>query len=125
VEAVAFLLTGDPLTLPQIAAVALAGVQLELSPDARARMAKSRALIERLLHDNQVVYGVNTGFGKLSDIRIARSQLHQLQLNLVRSHSSGLGNPLAEEETRAIMLLRANVSPGATAAVESSSWKRY
>ncbi len=105
----AFLLTGDPLTLPQIAAVALAGVQLELSPDARARMAKSRALIERLLHDNQVVYGVNTGFGKLSDIRIARSQLHQLQLNLVRSHASGLGNPLSEEETRAMMLLRANV----------------
>jgi histidine ammonia-lyase len=103
----------------------LAGVQPELAQDARARMAKSRALIERLLHDNQVVYGVNTGLGKLSDIRIARSQLHQLQLNLVRSHSSGLGNPLAEEETRAIMLLRANVSPGATAAVESSSWKRY
>lgn len=102
-------LAGDPLTLPQIAAVALAGVQPELDPAARARMTKSRELIERLLRENQVVYGVNTGFGKLSDLHIAPSQLLQLQLNLVRSHASGLGNPLSEEETRAMMLLRANV----------------
>jgi histidine ammonia-lyase len=72
-------------------------------------MTKSRELIERLLRENQVVYGVNTGFGKLSDLHIAPSQLLQLQLNLVRSHASGLGNPLSEEETRAMMLLRANV----------------
>jgi len=103
------LLTGAPLTLDQIAAVALAGVEPTLAPSARELMSESRQLIERLLRENQIVYGVNTGFGKLSDIHIPAADLQTLQLNLVRSHSSGLGNPLSEEETRAMMLLRANV----------------
>jgi histidine ammonia-lyase len=103
------LLTGATLTLDQIASVALAGEEPALAPAARERMSQSRDLIERLLRENQVVYGVNTGFGKLSDIHIPAADLQTLQLNLVRSHSSGLGNPLSEEETRAMMLLRANV----------------
>jgi histidine ammonia-lyase len=66
-------------------------------------------VIEAVLREKRVVYGVNTGFGKLSEVHIPASDLEQLQLNLVRSHCCGLGNPLSEAETRAMMLLRANV----------------
>jgi histidine ammonia-lyase len=66
-------------------------------------------LVERIVEEGRVVYGVNTGFGKLSDYLIPRAQLQELQLNLVRSHSCGVGSPLPAEETRAMILLRANV----------------
>ena len=72
-------------------------------------MAASRATIEDILAAGQTVYGVNTGFGKLSDVRIPPESLAQLQTNLVRSHSAGVGNPLSEAESRAMLLLRANV----------------
>jgi histidine ammonia-lyase len=102
-------LDGLPLTLEQIAAVASGSIQVSLAPGARARMAESREVIERIVADGAVVYGVSTGFGKLADVHIPREQLKDLQLNLVRSHASGVGNPLSEVETRAMMLLRANV----------------
>jgi histidine ammonia-lyase len=72
-------------------------------------MQASREVIERVIREGRIVYGVNTGFGKLSDVHISPSELEQLQLNLVRSHSCGVGPPLSEPETRALMLLRANV----------------
>ena len=76
----------------------------------RARACKHReSVVEKIVAENRTVYGVNTGFGKLSDVRIDPSQLRELQLNLVRSHSCGLGNPLSEAEARAMLLLRANV----------------
>lgn len=104
-------LDGQPLTLEVIADVACArrGETLELSSAARKRMNLSRDAVERFLRDGHTVYGINTGFGKLADVRIAHSDLQQLQLNLVRSHACGVGSPLAPEETRAMMLLRANV----------------
>ena len=102
-------LSGRPLTLEQIAAVSMGGEALVLSEDARRRMRASREAIENLIREGRVVYGVNTGFGKLSDVHIPPSELELLQLNLVRSHSCGLGRPLSEPETRAMMLLRANV----------------
>ena len=80
-----------------------------LAAEARARCKASRAVVERIVAENRAVYGVNTGFGKLSDVRIEPDQLNDLQLNLVRSHSCGLGNPLSEPEARAMLLLRANV----------------
>ena len=80
-----------------------------LSAEARARVQASRAVVEKIVAQNRTVYGVNTGFGKLSDVRIDPGQLRELQLNLVRSHSCGLGNPLSEAESRAMLLLRANV----------------
>ena len=66
-------------------------------------------MVEKIVAENLTVYGVNTGFGKLSDVRIDPDKLRELQLNLVRSHSCGLGNPLSEAESRAMLLLRANV----------------
>jgi histidine ammonia-lyase len=101
--------SGQALTLEQIAAVASRETSTVLSERAKQRIQLSRDVIERLVSQGRVVYGVNTGFGKLSDIQIPASQLELLQLNLVRSHASGLGNPLSEKEVRAMMLLRANV----------------
>jgi histidine ammonia-lyase len=82
---------------------------VEIAASALARVKASRELIERILAEGQTVYGVNTGFGKLSDVRIPDGSLAQLQTNLVRSHAGGVGQPLAESESRAMLLLRANV----------------
>ncbi len=102
-------LDGQSLTIAEIEAVSLNRRAVEIAPAARVRMTASRATIERILAEGQTVYGVNTGFGKLSDVRIPHESLAQLQTNLVRSHAGGVGNPLAESESRAMLLLRANV----------------
>jgi histidine ammonia-lyase len=102
-------LSGQRLTLEQIAAVANGREQVALSDEARQRIEAARIVVEKIVEQNRAVYGVNTGFGKLSDVRIDPGQLRELQLNLVRSHSCGLGAPLSEGETRAMLLLRANV----------------
>jgi len=102
-------LNGQALTLEQIAAVAIGDEHVAISASARPRIAASRKVIEQIVARDAVVYGVNTGFGKLSDVRVPHDELQQLQLNLVRSHACGIGGPLSEPEVRAIMLLRANV----------------
>jgi histidine ammonia-lyase len=102
-------LDGQPLTLAEIEAVSLGGCPVAIAPAALARVAASRELIEEILAEGQTVYGVNTGFGKLSDVRIAPGSLAQLQTNLVRSHAGGVGQPLSEGESRAMLALRANV----------------
>ena len=103
------ILNGQSLKLSEVEAVALSGAIVEISPDALERVAESRGLIERILGAGDTVYGVNTGFGKLADVRIPGDKLSELQINLVRSHAGGVGNPLAEGEARAMLLLRANV----------------
>ncbi|MDX6289110.1 MAG: histidine ammonia-lyase, partial [Blastocatellia bacterium] len=102
-------LDGQRLSLAQIAAIASGKEQVSLAAAARARVAQSRKVVEQIVDEGRTVYGVNTGFGKLSDVHIERSQLRELQLNLVRSHSCGLGAPLSADEARAMLLLRANV----------------
>jgi histidine ammonia-lyase len=102
-------LDGQPLTLAEIEAVSLAGRPVEVAEAALARAAASRESIEQILAAGRTVYGVNTGFGKLADIHIAAESLAQLQINLVRSHAGGVGQPLSEAEARAMVLLRANV----------------
>jgi histidine ammonia-lyase len=102
-------LDGQRLTLKQVAAVASGDEQATLSPAARVRVEQSRRVVEKIVAEGRVVYGVNTGFGKLSDVHIESPQLRELQLNLVRSHSCGLGAPLSEAEARSMLLLRANV----------------
>ncbi len=71
-------------------------------------MAASRAVVERLLAENATAYGITTGFGDLANVRIEPSQTAALQRNLVRSHAAGVGEPLADEVVRAMLLLRAN-----------------
>src|SRR6201996_8392532 len=102
-------ISGQALTLEQVASVASGHIQTVLSDQAPRAMQASRQVIEDLIAEGRVVYGVNTGFGKLSDVHIPPGELELLQLNLVRSHSCGVGDPLPEIETRAMMLLRANV----------------
>ncbi len=79
-----------------------------LAPRARRAMVRSRALVERTLRAGKTAYGVNTGFGHLADVHIAPEDLADLRLNLVRSHACGVGAPFTGDETRAMMLLRAN-----------------
>ncbi|HEY0765289.1 MAG TPA: histidine ammonia-lyase [Pyrinomonadaceae bacterium] len=102
-------LNGQQLTLEQIVAVAQRREQVVLAGEARARVEKARVVVQNIVNEGRTVYGVNTGFGKLSDVSIQQSDLSQLQLNLVRSHSCGLGDPLSEAEARVMLLLRANV----------------
>jgi histidine ammonia-lyase len=102
-------LDGQRLTLKQVAAVASGEEHVTLSTAARVRVEQSRRVVEKIVAEGRIVYGVNTGFGKLSDVHIEPPQLRELQLNLVRSHSCGLGAPLSEAEARSMLLLRANV----------------
>ena len=102
-------LSGQQLTLQQIISIAKGREQVVLGSQARARVERARQVVQNIVTEGRTVYGVNTGFGKLSDVGIDRADLMQLQLNLVRSHSCGLGDPLSEPEARAMLLLRANV----------------
>ena len=102
-------LNGQKLSLAQVVDVAGGKGHISLSAAARERVEQSRRVVEKIVAEGRTVYVVNTGFGKLSDVRIEPSQLRELQLNLVRSHSCGLGPPLSEAEARAMLLLRANV----------------
>lgn len=100
---------GSPLTLRMIEEVANGTVTVSLSPMAIERMKLSRQHVETILEQGRVVYGVNTGFGKLSDITIPSQDVKALQYNLVRSHACGVGEPLSIPQARAMLLLRANV----------------
>ena len=102
-------LNGQTLSLRDIAAVAIGKDAVRISRAARPRILASRKIVEEISRCDAAVYGVNTGFGKLSDVRVSYDDLRQLQLNLVRSHACGIGNPLSEPEVRAMLLLRANV----------------
>src|ERR1700741_2716667 len=86
---------GQQLTLQQIVAVAQGREQVVLAANARARVEKARQVVQNIVNEGRTVYGVNTGFGKLSDGSIDQADLSQLQLTLVRSHSCGLGDPLS------------------------------
>ena len=101
-------INGNDLTLVQLEEIVSGRARAELAGEARRRMEASRAVIERLVASNITAYGVNTGFGKLANARISPGQIRELQVNLVRSHACGVGAPLDERETRAMMLLRAN-----------------
>jgi histidine ammonia-lyase len=101
-------LTGNDLTFRQLYSVALQSEPVSLAEDAKERMKGSRAVVDKLVAAGQTAYGINTGFGKLASVRISSEQVSQLQLNLVRSHACGVGTPLSEAETRAMILLRAN-----------------
>lgn len=102
-------LEGQPLSLSEIYEVAHENRPVGLAESALPRIEAARKVIDEIVARNAVVYGVNTGFGKLSDVHVPQGALRELQLNLVRSHACGVGRPLSEPEVRAMMLLRANV----------------
>lgn len=84
-------------------------VRVQLDDGARQRVRAARALVDRVIAEGRVVYGITTGFGALSEVVIPPDRIRELQSNLIRSHAAGIGEPLDDAETRAIMLLRANV----------------
>ncbi|MCA9538827.1 MAG: histidine ammonia-lyase [Myxococcales bacterium] len=103
-------LGADPLTIADLVAIARGARPVALDADARGRVARVREGIDALLaHDAPNTYGVNTGFGALAEVRIDRAKLAALQVNLVRSHATGVGARFDRATTRAMMLLRANV----------------
>jgi histidine ammonia-lyase len=102
-------LDGNSLRIEDVVAVARDFTPVALSRPACERAASARRTVDRLVADGAVVYGVTTGFGKLSDVAIPPARLAELQRNLIRSHSAGVGDPMPEPEVRAMMLLRANV----------------
>ena len=103
------IITGEHLTLENLADAAGGRVRLSLHDEAHRRAAASRAALESLLSRGDAVYGANTGFGLLSDVRIAPEDVEKLQENLIRSHCAGVGEPLAADVVRVMMILRANV----------------
>jgi len=107
--AIQLALKGQALSIEEIASVAREGRKVVIAEEARPRMDASRAIVDAVVTSGETAYGINTGFGKLAEIRISSVDLNALQHNLVRSHACGLGDPLPEPETRAMLLLRANV----------------
>ncbi len=101
-------LSGHDLTVDDVERVAIGGARAELGVRALAQIAASRALIDRVVAEGTPTYGVNTGFGRFVDVHIAPDQVAQLQLNLLRSHACGVGEPFPDEVVRAATLLRAN-----------------
>jgi len=96
------------LSLADVVAVAREGATVRLAPDAVDRVATARAFIERIGAEERTVYGVTTGFGHLSSVKISSDNLADLQRNLIRSHASGVGEAFAPDTVRAVMLLLAN-----------------
>jgi histidine ammonia-lyase len=112
-------LTGHDLTVDDVERVALGTTRAELGPRALEQIATSRALIDRAVAEGRPTYGVNTGFGRFVDVAIAPAQAAQLQLNLLRSHACGVGDPFPDEVVRAATLLRANALAKGTSGVRA------
>jgi histidine ammonia-lyase len=100
---------GENLTLEQVEEVALGKALVKINPRAISRINKCRKYVEKIVNEQKTVYGINTGFGKLCQLRISKKDIEKLQENLVLSHALSVGPVFSEEEVRAIMLLRANV----------------
>ncbi|MGH8959058.1 MAG: histidine ammonia-lyase, partial [Acidimicrobiia bacterium] len=99
--------TGDPLTISEVVAVARRQAPAVLGREVAARMAPARRIVEEALASDAIVYGVTTGFGALASTRVEREEAAELQVNLLRSHAAGVGDPLPDEIVRAMLLLRA------------------
>jgi histidine ammonia-lyase len=103
-----FIIDGHSITIDSLHEMTFEQGHFELASNARAEIKKSRDYIEGRIKNGEVMYGVNTGFGAFSSVRISDSQIEQLQKNLIRSHSMGIGEPFTKEQSKAMMILRAN-----------------
>jgi histidine ammonia-lyase len=101
-------INGEGISLADVVKVARHGLPVSICPEAINRIAASRAMLEKLVEEEAVVYGITTGFGRFSDVNISRKDAIQLQKNLIASHAAAVGEPLAEEVVRAALLLRLN-----------------
>ena len=103
-----FQLNGQNLTIEQLSNILYSGEKVEIAEQAKARVIKSREAVERIVQQDKTVYGINTGFGKFSDVKIAEHEVSKLQVNLIRSHACGFGEPFPEMVSKAMMVLRLN-----------------
>lgn len=101
-------LNGKSLSLTQFKEIVFNNVKLSLSPTATKQMQKSKKLLDQWIQEDKTIYGLNTGFGIMSDVRISNGDIEKLQHNLIRSHACGVGEPFSRSETRAILLLKAH-----------------
>lgn len=101
-------ISGDAININDVWQVAHSAEKVQLAKAAAKNMVQSREYIEQRIQQNEVIYGVNTGFGAFSNVQISSHDIVQLQKNLIRSHSAGVGDYFTEQESRAIMYLRAN-----------------
>jgi histidine ammonia-lyase len=101
-------LTGNSLTLEEVKRVLFNRETVIAAPESMDAVKKSREAVEEIVTAQKIVYGINTGFGKFSDVRIGEGHVRDLQLNLIRSHACGVGEPFSETVCKAMLLLRAN-----------------
>ncbi|PAD17728.1 histidine ammonia-lyase [Shouchella clausii] len=102
------ILTGRSLTLDDMEAILYKGVKVGLSQSCINEIEASRRAVEKIVQDGRTVYGINTGFGKFSDVQIAAADTEELQRNLILSHACGVGSYFSDEISQAMMVLRAN-----------------
>ena len=101
-------LDGNTLSPAEVYAVASENIEIKLSDDSWNRIVKSRKVVEDILDSGEVVYGINTGFGSLVDTNISNEHLQDLQVNLIRSHATGLGDGMSKSAVKAMMVARIN-----------------
>lgn len=101
-------LNGDALTIEDIKQLLHQDLKIEITEEALERVKKSRSVVERIINDKETIYGITTGFGLFSDVRIDSTQYNDLQVNLIRSHACGMGEPFSEEVSLVMMILRLN-----------------
>lgn len=119
------IIDGGPLTPEEVVAVAVGNEPVALSPSVYERMRPARDLIERVIAEDRTVYGVTTGFGALANTHIGRDETRALQVNMLRSHAAGVGEPLADEVVRAMLLLRARTLAQGHSGVRPLLAERY
>ncbi|MCD6532123.1 aromatic amino acid lyase [bacterium] len=105
----AIVLDGRSLTIDDLVKIARYGEKVELAPEAVERIKTCRAMVEKKIAAHEVMYGVNTGVGQLAEMVLSDEEVRQFQKHLIRSHSAGIGEPLAEEVVRAAMVSKINV----------------
>lgn len=114
-------LTGRTLTMEEVLAVARHGARVRVSDEARERVRQARAFVDKLAALDKPTYGINTGFGMLAEVPIAKADLRRLQHNLLVSHAAGVGEPLPAEAVRSLMICRANVLAGGHSGVREKT----
>ncbi|MCS6780285.1 MAG: aromatic amino acid ammonia-lyase [Geminicoccaceae bacterium] len=114
-------LDGRSLGIAQVAAIARDRATVGLTPDARRRVAACSELLDRMIADGTPIYGITTGFGALDGRAVSRAESDRLQLNLIRSHAAGVGEPMAADEVRAMMAIRANCLAGGQTGVRPAT----
>lgn len=102
------IITGSGLTLEKMVAVCREGAKVELSEDAKVKILASRKIVDDFVNNDDVIYGITTGFGKFSNVSISKDEAKLLQKNLIITHAVGAGNPFPIDVSRGILLLRIN-----------------